>query len=174
MKGPRRGERANKAEKEKRREKREKQHLTSGLRRGKKTAIGPWSVPESSSTLARLFGPTCPSAYLLLASLSPRPSRSSSIPRTHPVPLPLSRRDCPFSGGPLPTWQPPPNRPRRIIHLAPSLVRSVSRGAGEAGRKRDILSLLARSLQPSLRATLSRTTDRTPDWTQVIRRRAQG
>lgn len=137
-------------------EEREKQHLTSGLRRGKKTAVGPWSVP-SSLTLARLFGPTCPSAYLLplslsfSLSLSPRPSRSSSIPRTHPVSLPLPRRGCPFSGGPLPTsWLPPPNRPQRINHLAPSLVRSVSREAGEVGRKRDISSLLARSLYPSL------------------------
>lgn len=30
------------------------------------------------------------------------------------------------------------------------------------------------SLRRPLRATLSRTTDRTPDWTQVIRRRAEG
>lgn len=125
----------------------EKRRLTSGLRRGKKPSV---LGPKSSLTLARLFGPTCPSACLL--PLSPRPWQVESI--LHPSSASLAGHFSPFLRYTPDLFQ-SPNRPSED-HPPGALSCSMERFArsDRSGRRRDLLFLLValslRASYPSL------------------------
>lgn len=179
MKEPRRGERANKG-KRKRGAKRRKREATSnewfkeGQENRRRSLVHPGEFLDSCTTFwAKL--PFClSSASLFLSRLALVVHRRSHGPTPSPclatAVLPLavhsrlgSLRRTVLGGSS--TWRP-------LLFGASVEEQGKREGRGTSS------SLLTRFLHPSLRrslrATLSRTTDRTPDWTQVIRRRAEG
>lgn len=146
----------------------ERQRLTSGLEGIRKppSVLGPCPA-EFLDFCMTFWANLPPSVYLLL--LSPA-SLWSGLRRIRL--LFLSPR-LPFLRSTFDLFQPPSNRPRRIIHLAPSLVLRAS--LEEREKRQGIRSLRPRVLSSCV-APFSPpcVADRTPDWARVIRQRAEG